>query len=336
MKTSFFARKTSLVARLVARKTVFVAWLVGLVALVFAGPAGAGEVPRVFRLEVRGDPCITAESLREALAVALGHDPVDRGAAARLEVQVLAGESLGRARWRFVDAAGGVKWERTNTVTAGCGVLLREVSLSVTVAYESTAPPPAPVCDAACRAVIRAEVRAELCRKHPRSCADVDITPVLLAGGALSLGLTADPGGGAWLGGEVRFGEHFSVGLDARVLFPSRAVPTLGSEFEMTMVTFGLVPCGRYKYFLGCLTADMGMFIGGGVTAPGGALPVAATSGIGPRLAGQFPINERFGIRVFADLRFAPIRTDIPFIDTGGRWTSNIVSGLFGAGFTFE
>lgn len=308
--------------------------LVALVVMLVAGPALAEDIPRAFRLDVKGDPCITSENLREALAVALRRDPIDRHAKDRLEVEVLAGSSLGRARWRVVDAAGNVQRERTNTAVGGCTALLREVSLSIAVAYESSAPaPPAVGCDGACRAAIREELLAELCREHPRSC--MDIVPVLLAGGALSLGLTADPGGGAWLGGEVRFGEVFSAAFEARVFFPSRVVPTAGDPFELTMVTFGVVPCARYKYLLGCLSADLGMFIGGGIYAPEG-LPVLATFGVGPRVAGQFPVTNRLGIRVFADLRMAPIPTHFGFQDAPGAWDSNPVSGFFGAGVTFE
>lgn len=163
----------------------------------------------------------------------------------------------------------------------------------------------------------------------------MDIIPVLLAGGLLSAGLTADPGGGVWLGGELRFGDTFSTALEARVLFPSRVVPTAGAPFDLTQAAFALVPCARWKYVLGCISADIGMFIGGGIYAPEG-LPVLATFGVGPRLAGQFPITERFGIRIFADLRIAPIPTHIGFQDAPGTWDSNPVSGLFGAGITFE
>lgn len=310
-----------------------IALLLGaLVVLLLAGPARAEGVPRAFRLDVQGDGCTGAEDLREALAIALGKDPIDARAGSRLVVRVLAGSSLARARWQVLDAQGAPIRERTITVTGGCRALVRELALSIAVAYETDAPPPSPAvaCDAACRA----EVRAEICREHPRSC--MDIVPVLLAGGALSLGLTADPGGGAWLAGEVRFGETFSAAIDARVLFPSRVVPTAGETFDLTMVSFGLVPCARWKWLLGCVTADLGMFIGSGIYAPGGGPTVLATFGVGPRLAAQVPITERFGLRAFADLRIAPIPTHVGFQDSPGTWDSNPVSGLFGLGVTFE
>lgn len=312
------------------------ALVVGVAVVGVAASAAAQELPRAMRLEVKGDACVTSESLREALSVALRSDPIDPSAGPRLFVEVLAGASLGRARWRVIGAEGAALRERTVTITGGCGMLLRELALSIAVAYESSAPaPPAVGCDAVCLAKIRAEVRAELCRENPRSCNVDGVIPVLLAGGALSLGLTADPGGGAWLGGEVRVGEVFSAGMEARVLFPSRAVQEPSNEpFELTAVTFALVPCARWKVLLGCAFADIGMLIGGGVTVPSG-IPVLATFGVGPRVAVHVPFAKRFGFRAFADLRFAPVPSRAIFA-SGGRWESSVASGLIGVGFTFE
>lgn len=163
----------------------------------------------------------------------------------------------------------------------------------------------------------------------------MDITPVLLAGALLSAGFTADPGPGAWLSGELRFGDSFSAGAEARVLFPSRAVPSAGDPFDVTAATLALVPCYRWKVLLGCAVADIGFLALGGVTSPAGE-PVLATLGVGPRLAVHIPFAERFGVRIFGDLRIAPIPTRARFIDTGGRWESNVASGLFGVGLSFE
>lgn len=302
-----------------------------IAALFIASSATAVELPRTMRLEVKGDAtCLDADRLREAMAVALGADPIDEEAAAHLVVTVLAGEQLGRARWRVEDAAGRVLRERTITVTGGCGALVRETALSIAVAYETGAAPAAP-CDTACRAKIREEVRAELIKELRMD----GIVPVLMAGGMLSAGFTADPGWGAFLGGEVRFGEVFSTALEARILFPSRVVDDTSQVFGLTAITFALVPCGRWKVLMGCGFADLGMLVGGGgVSAPGG-LPVIATFGFGPRLAAHIPIGDRFGVRAWADLRIAPVPSEVTFYG-GGRWASNPVSGLFGIGATFQ
>jgi hypothetical protein len=307
-------------------KRKFAALLVALVVLVLAGRASAEDIPRTFQLSVRGDTCITGESLREALSVALRRSGVHG-------VEVLVGASLGRARWRFVDAGGNVQRERTNTVTGDCGVLLRELSLSVTVAYETvqvTTPPPG--CDAACRAEIRAEVRAELIKELR-----MDLHPVLLAGGMLSAGFTADPGGGFFVGGGIRFEEVFSVDLEARVLLPSPVVrePT-GRRFDVTAITGALVPCVRWRVLLGCAFVDVGMLYADLPVYPGAPPPLVATIGVGPRLGVHVPFADRFAFRAFADLRFAPAPSVYTALDTGSRWESNVVSGLFGAGFSFE
>lgn len=314
-----------------------------LVVLLGAAPAAAApdDVPRTFRLDVRGHACITGESLREALAAVLRSDPVDATAGARLEVDVIAGSTLARGRWRILDAAGAALRERTITVAGGgCVQLLHDLALSLAVAYESSAPapPPAVGCDAACRAQIRAEVREELCREHPRSCNPVDITPVLLVGGMFSAGFTSDVGGGAWLGGELRFGEIFSGALEARVLFPSRVVsqPT-GFAFDVTTVTAALVPCARWSVLLGCAFVDVGaLFATVTNTVPFSGPPVVATLGFGPRVAVHIPFADRFAARIFAELRIAPAPSSFVALDTGSRWESNPVSGTVGAAIAFQ
>lgn len=301
--------------------------LLALAFLFVATPAVAEPFPRRFRLDVAPNTCTNAEALREALAVALRSDPVDPAATDLVAVEVLAGSNLARARWST-----GAR-ERTVTVTGGCAALLAELALSIAVAYETDAPPVV-ACDAACRAQIRAEVRAEICQENPRSC-NVDIVPVVLAGGLLSAGLTADPGGGAWLGGEVRFGETFSAAAEARVLFPSRARSTAGDDFAVTLGSLAVVPCVRWSWLLGCVSADIGFLALGVVTTSGE--PIVATFGVGPRLAVQIPLGDRFGLRVFADARFAPVPSRVgPFLDTGGRWQTEIASGLFGLALTFQ
>jgi hypothetical protein len=83
--------------------------------------------------------------------------------------------------------------------------------------------------------------------------------------------------------------------------------------------------------------ADVGMFIsGGGTLLPNAPPPVVATFGFGPRLALRIPFAERFAFRAFADLRIAPIESSYNFINDGSRWTSSVVSGLFGIGLSFE
>ena len=165
----------------------------------------------------------------------------------------------------------------------------------------------------------------------------MDVSPVLLAGGLFSAGFTADPSGGFFVGGEVRAGEVFSGALEARVLFPSRVVaePT-GFEFGVTSVTAALVPCLRWEALLGCAVFDIGMLIADVSTAPFAGPPIVEKLGLGPRLGVRLPFAKRFAFRAFADLRFAPIPSSYTTLDTGARWESGVVSGMFGAGFSFE
>lgn len=296
-----------------------------LAVLLLPSSAFAEPLPRSFQLDAVSE-CFSKDDLHDAIAGALGTDPTSSVSADKIEVRTLVGASKARARW--VAWRGGEPVRERSIVAFDCASLLRELTLSIVIAYETTEPDRE--CGAACRESIRTQIRAELLRELK-----MDLRPLIFAGGLFSAGHTADPSGGVVLGGEIRFAEPFSAGLEARVLFPARAEQTPSKEsFDLSVVSFGLVPCFRHSFFMGCAAVDFGMLIGGGVTAASG-LPVIATLGVGPRAGVHFGFLDHFGVRVFADLRFSPVQSRIDFAG-GGRWESPIVSGLFGAAFSFE
>lgn len=221
---------------------------------------------------------------------------------------------------------------------------------------------PAPPCDAACREAIRAEgeregaakARAQFdekvreVRREVRATLEsiyrrrVDPSLSLIAGGALSAGLTLDVGPGFFLGGEARWRKFDQVGpsvaLEVQTLLPTKA-QDLGYPkiLEITQVVVAAVPCVQYKWFSGCVFGDVGMLIGGGpgpISFEGGD-PVLVTAGFGPRLGFQIPFAERFMVRAFAELRISPIQTGFIFYDEGTQWDNPLVTGLFGIGISF-
>lgn len=295
--------------------------------------AALAEMPRTMRLDVThaggADACPSSERVRESLAVAAGVDPIDASAPARLVVTLAAGADLARGRWELYGADGAKLRERSATVTGSCSQLVAELALSFAVAWETPAVVPCNCHDARHEELLRILLKGY-------GGGRMDVHAVVMAGGLFSAGLTADPGGGFFVGGEAA-GEILRGALEVRVLFPSRAVqePTK-QAFSLTAVTAALVPCARWKVLLGCAFVDVGMFIGGGVTAPPPGIPVIATIGLGPRLAVHVPFAEHFAFRAFADLRIAPAPSQVRFVDTGTTWQSNVVSGLFGVGVAFE
>lgn len=298
-------------------------------------PARAlAEAPRTMRLEVvraaGAEHCPNAEQVRDALAVSAGVDPIDDVAPARLVVTLTAGTDVARGRWEMFDAGGVLVRSRNATVVGTCSQLVAELAVTFAVAWE-TAPAPC-TCDEACQARARDAARLQLLAEGyvPR----MDLTVAVLGGALLSANYTADPGPGMFLAGELHR-DWFSGALEARVLFPSRVVaePTK-DEFDITALTAALVPCARWKVVLGCIFVDFGMLLTS--RAEIATNPITATLGFGPRLAVHVPFAERFAVRAFADLRFAPVPSTRNFLDTGGRWESNLVSGLFGLGLSFE
>lgn len=297
--------------------------------MLVAGIARA-DMPRTARLEVKhadgAEACPGAERVREALAVAAGVDVVDASSPARLVFTLAAAGDLARGRWELVDENGATIRTRSATVTGTCTQLVAELALAFAVAWE-TAPAPC-TCDAACMQKAREELLAEGYVRR------MDLTVAVLGGALLSANYTADPGAGMFLAGELHR-DWFSGALEARVLFPSRVVaePT-EDEFDITALTAALVPCARWKVVLGCAFVDFGMLLTS--RAEIATNPITATLGFGPRVAVHIPFAQRFAVRAFVDLRFAPVPSTRNFLDTGGRWESNLVSGLFGLGLSFE
>lgn len=317
-------------------RSIVVLFFVITVAL-FSTSARADLPPRTFRLEVRADgtSCPDVDGMRDALALALRVDPIVGTSPARLVVTLLQAGALARGGWEMFGPEGVKLRERTFTITGSCAQLAKDLALTFAVFYDTPPASESSTCDAACQAKAREDARRELIAEGYRP--PMDVHAVVMAGGLLSANLTADPGGGFFLAGEAR-GKILSGGLEVRVLFPSRAVEdVIGYTFEISSFTAALVPCARYRYFVGCVVFDVGMLVAGGTVAPPLAgPPIVATLGIGPRVAAQIPFAERFGARVFADLRIAPIPSSYNFINTGGRWESEVVSALFGVGLTFE
>lgn len=218
--------------------------------------------------------------------------------------------------------------------------------------------PAAMPCDEACRAKLQKSAEdatnlkwelkfdgeVERLRQEAKLIYGEKVNPsVALLGGFLgSIGLTADPGPGFFLGGEAHWGAYDEVGISAgvetRALFPTKAlIRSDGKPLDISQVTAALVPCVRYKWVAGCAIADVGVIIGGGpppLTFRKGGIVTAF--GVGPRLAFQFPFAERFMVRAFAELRISPLDTGFVVGANDPRiWHNPLVCGLFGLGFSF-
>jgi len=202
-------------------------------------------------------------------------------------------------------------------------------------APEKPAPPPppqyvlVPACDEHC---IENIVRRVAARTGPW----IDFSVTLMAGGLLTAGWSEDVGPGAWLGFQVRH-QWFSMGLEARALFPAKTL-TFGENITSNVATFSglLLPCAHWRVIFGCAFFEVGSYI---FTVPGRKPAVTDTVlSVGPRAGIDIPIGAGFTVRGFADLAihpYAPVFGVLLTPDPDGpkaQWQTRIVSGFFGLG----
>lgn len=173
----------------------------------------------------------------------------------------------------------------------------------------------------------------------------------------MSAGYTENVSPGLQLGVDLRAAKEendlFRLGVEFRGFLPSRAVaresyrpgdakladPSRWREADTSLLSVLVVPCVRWKYFLGC-----GVFENGLITAQFGADFLKAwTYTIGPRVGVEIPFAQRFAVRGFGEALFAPDgrgwRVIPPPGETTGpdvQWSRPVVSAFFGAGFSVK
>lgn len=154
----------------------------------------------------------------------------------------------------------------------------------------------------------------------------------------MSLGFTADPGPGAWLGAELRPIENISVGLEVRGMFPSRVVPGIPldaskpsgapAEPAVSSAVLLFVPCFRYWWLMGCGVAQVGF---SAAQSPAD-LTGWPSYGLGPRVGIEIPFAGRFFVRAHGDVVFDLAASSLSLPDANLKWQQPPVSGFAGLG----
>ncbi len=219
---------------------------------------------------------------------------------------------------------------------AGRGVGPRRVGPNASTSREVLEEPP-------CAAADGERMSPKLCGVFERLVYRGRVNPTLgvALGGLLSVGFTADVGPGIFGGVDLRWFDKDDFGFvltgEVRGVFPAKAgIRDDGKAEDLWTLTFGVAPCLRYKWALGCAVFDGGwMFATGPQPDYKTNTGLTPNVGIGPRLGLDLPIMEHFGIRAFADLRFSPLPTDLSY-NRQVIWNSPVVSGLFGVGVSFK
>jgi hypothetical protein len=174
-------------------------------------------------------------------------------------------------------------------------------------------------------------------------CLAVDIYSFGFSAGALmTAGFTAEVGPGFWLAAELRPIEKFSFALEARGVLPSYVVATkpidpskpYGPPLkpDVSQAELLLVPCFRYRYFLGCVVGHFGFSMA--------QSPVELTAhpnyGLGPRLGLEIPFTEHLAARAYGDALFAFDRGVLEIRDKNLKWEQSVISGFFGIGLVIS
>lgn len=256
--------------------------------------------------------------------------PAGTKGAYSLRVDVRAAPGGVRATFALFDAEGGslgVSQVEDPTCDGAHLKLAASIALLIQpkgeVAPQPCPPCPEPGCDVACRKAVRIALRDEVTREvrdeelpklREQAAREKDagkgslntgtwsgFRAVVGAGPLLGLEVAADPMPGFWLSGEAR-SERWSFGLEARGLFPTRALSlSSGGTVDVGAVSGLLVPCVRYRWIAGCALVELG---GVWLSGSGSGGDDGVLFGLGARARLDVPITRGFEARLFGDIAF--------------------------------
>jgi hypothetical protein len=289
-----------------------------------ASAAPASPPAKRFRLRYTRGPteCLSEVDFRRA--VASQGDGVDRFYADGIETVSVTYEQLPSGQFRATIEHPGAKDGSEVKTHANCQTLGLKTAVSVYRFVPApdlpTPPPPALPLSAKPeepRPPAQPRVRPLLCLiLSDENCMNVSMTALGMA--IMTAGYTPDVGGGFSLGGEVRW-EIISVGLFLRGVFPSPVVartpiypdkPSYEQAFDLSQWSAQLVPCARWKVFMGCAFGEVGALEA--VNNQGAVSGVLVA--VGPRVGVDVPINDRFSVFGFGEARFTPLVENLVFI----------------------
>ncbi len=199
--------------------------------------------------------CPAERELRATLAARLGYDPIDRDAPGLVRVELAREGRAFVARLVREDARGRVVWSHQHT-DPDCHMAVQGAALSIVIAIEKAplregdvarapsdqAPPPLSLAPIA-PVVPSAMVTRPSIRIGARGALAMGALP------ALTAALTVDAGVG-W--------EYASIALEGRADVPVTGNVDEGRRIHTSLFAGSLVPCGHYKWFVGCGLVTLG------------------------------------------------------------------------------
>ncbi len=321
-----------------------------------AKPAREDDDRKGPRLEYKQGPaeCLREELFRSMVASA-AHDGIDHlhddsPDVVRVWFEKIRGGYRGTVE--YTDATGAKDVPEVLT-SYNCELLAYSVASTVSDTIPRPPPPPpcpAPTCAACPACAVCGTPPPVACPIPPKPPPwRMDLSVGLNTYVMMTAFLTPNVAPAVGVAGEVR-GKVFGVSAELRFVVPSRvnatepipgATSSYPMEFDLSQISALVVPCGRYKYFVGCGVAQVGFF----VMQSSVELQTRAAYSFGPRLGFEVPFSEeRFAVFGFGEVLFAPTRQGFQFIwpapgaeDTppaNTQWLQPVASGFFGAGFS--
>ena len=327
-----------------------------------ATPAAPVDDPRKGpRLEYRQGPreCLTEDAFRSEVAIAAndGEDHLYDSSPDVVRVWFEKIRGGYRGTIEYTDATGAKDVPEVQT-SYNCEILARWVASSVSDKIPRAPAPSCPVCPAplpapscpscpVCGTSQPPTPRPVPLAKPPWR---MDLSVGLSTYVMMSAFLSANVAPAVGVGADVR-GEIFSIGLDLRFVVPSRAyarerIPGATSsfpvDFDLGQFSGSVVPCARYKYFVGCAVAQLGALSWQTVDW----FNLGVSFGFGPRVGFEVPFAERFAVFGFGEAIFTPSQAVLQFNQppqgqpsgpvANTQWEQPVGSGFFAAGVTVK
>jgi hypothetical protein len=253
----------------------------------------------------------------------------------------------------YTDAAGNTSKVTVTKEADHCPSLARNTALKVAKRVPPKPPPePCPLCRScpACAECL-APSRCPAYPPPPKPPWPMDLKVGLSAYGMMTWLLTPNVAPAIGVAVDAR-GEVISVAGEFRAVMPSRVIATervTGAassypvELDVSQFSVLVVPCGRWKYFVGCAVAQAGFFL-----FKTSIQELDATAfGLGPRLGFEVPFaEERFAVFGFGEALFTPRPAGVRFTNpppgepedpaANVRWGQPVGSVFFGVGVSFK
>ncbi len=281
--------------------------------------------------------CPAENELHDIVAARMGYDPfTPPGVAApyalRIAIDRRGASFIGAVELR--DTAGRVLWSRPPLAESDCRRLAGVIGgLTVTIAIDTassqaTAAPPPPIEQAPMAPAAPAPIAPPSSSSIPRPAFRLGVR----AAGAFGVGpaptaaITADIGAG-W--------RLFSIAVEGRADVPATGSVSMGVSARTSVLAASLVPCGHYRWFVGCALVSVGVLRAEGVNVLHAAQDSGAYVAAGVRAGLEWPIVPAFALRASADvlMNLHPLATQVDF--QAGReevWRSGPFAAMLGGG----